>query len=81
MPKCRACGAPISWIKTRSGRVMPVNAMGERYKPEPEGKALFVTKDGRVERGTRYPDRNLNVCIGYISHFATCPKAEEMRKK
>lgn len=28
---CRSCGAPMFWVKTRTGRSMPVNADGTSH--------------------------------------------------
>ena len=54
---CKACGAPIHWIKMKSGRFMPTD----------REKQSFVTTDGEVKQG-------------YISHYATCPYADQFRK-
>ena len=45
MADCRSCGAPIRWVRQKSGKMMPVNPqaeyMGEkRYEP---GTSHFAT--------------------------------------
>lgn len=84
--KCRSCGAPIVWIKMYgSGKKMPVNE-------EPVlvlmsgGTDKFVRADGVVITGCRvgeayddYPDDN--VVEAYVSHFATCPQADQHRRR
>lgn len=54
MPKCRKCSAEIEWVKTNSGKSMPVDA--ETY------------------HGEAYYDVNK-----HMSHFATCPNADDFR--
>ena len=41
------------------------------------GPETFVMLDGRVVRGVR---RKNGSAAGFVSHFATCPAADEMRK-
>lgn len=84
--KCKSCGAPIVWIKMYgSGKKMPVNE-------EPAlvlmsgGTDKFVRADGVVITGCLvgeayddYPDDN--VVEAYVSHFATCPQADQHRRR
>lgn len=74
--KCRACGAEIAFIKTVKGKTMPVDAEGVCFTPS-IGPETFVTIDGRVVRGAR---RKNGSEVGFVSHFATCPAANEFRK-
>jgi hypothetical protein len=66
---CRSCGASITWHPTPAGNLMPVDA-------EPvEGGNLVVVNGvaltaGMLDEGPRY-----------VSHFATCPDADEHRHK
>jgi hypothetical protein len=70
---CRACGAPMVWVRTAKGKAMPLDA-----EPTPDGAFVF---DGDPE------DRRVT-CIGekavysgerFTSHFATCPDAKSFR--
>lgn len=71
MARCKSCGAEIVWVKTRSGKRMPLDA-----RPTPNGNleidladcVYFVTPDLNAA-GKRY-----------TSHFATCPNASEHRR-
>ena len=90
---CRACGAEISFIKTVKGKTMPVDPEAVSFTPiesrartadagvsrtaHEMGPETFVTLDGRVVRGVR---RKNGSAAGFVSHFATCPAADEMRK-
>ena len=78
---CRACRAPIGFIKTVAGKTVPVDAEGVNFLPDPNGKELFVLIDGSTQRGTRVEEESNSSQIGYISHFATCPKAEQFRRR
>ena len=59
LTKCRSCQAGIVWVKTASGKNMPVDAdswvQGQPHLFNPE--------------------------LGHISHFATCPNADDHRKR
>ena len=74
--QCRACGAEIAFIKTVKGKTMPVDPEAVSFTPA-GGPETFVTLDGRVVRGVR---RKNGSAAGFVSHFATCPAADEMRK-
>ena len=79
--KCKACGAEIGWIKMRrSGKSMPVD-IRRTYYEDPGGNTLIVTEDGRVSKGRDAVIFAPGKTKGYVSHFATCPKAGEMRKR
>ncbi len=76
MANCRGCGKLIVWTKMQSGKSMPCDPEVIRFVPG-EGSEMFVTPDGLLLQGKRDPQSNI---IGYISHFATCPKANGFRK-
>lgn len=67
---CRSCGAPVIWAITPAGKRMPLD-------------------EATVTTGTRFvlPQRS-QMCSpaqgddpGHASHFATCPQADEWRKR
>lgn len=81
--KCKACGADLVFIPTKAGRVMPCDAQkipyrdawGERVK----GDTLkLITEDGMLTYGVLDFDSDK---IGYQSHFATCPAADQFRRR
>ena len=85
MSRCKGCGAEIIWKKTPMGKRMPVD-------PEPVwvllgGGKPFLRADGSFlfgrKVGDAYDDNDpdSNVVQAYESHFATCLKADEFRKK
>ena len=80
--KCRGCGAEISFIKTVKGKSMPVDPESVYFVPG-GGPNTYVMINGEVQRG-REPEWNedqAKAWIGYRSHFASCPAADEFRKK
>ena len=78
--KCKACGAEIRFVKMQSGKTMPVNIRGTYYE-DPNGSAVIVTEDGRVSKGRDAVIFAPGKIKGWISHFATCPAADAMRKR
>ena len=77
---CRACGAPIGFIKTKAGKTVPVDEKSLNFLPDPNGNELFVLVDGSTQRGTLVEEESNSSQIGFISHFATCPEADKFRK-
>ena len=76
MTKCKSCGAPIFWAKTIKGMPMPIDG-----EPSPRGN-IVISEEGvaLVYRdpsavAPRYADEPR-----YLSHFATCPNADDHRK-
>ena len=62
---CSSCHAPVIWIKTTSGKNMPLDA-------KPIKGSGFGISNGTASKA--YPGPN------YESHFATCPNADAHRK-
>ncbi|MBQ9634664.1 MAG: hypothetical protein IJV12_00415 [Acidaminococcaceae bacterium] len=87
--KCGNCGAPIRYIRMkRSGKWMPVNATPVEVTPcvgLDRGGHTFVTLDGDAIRARRYRANSLfdgvDCIAAFESHFATCPAANEYRRK
>ena len=76
---CRACGKMILFLKTVNGKTTPVDANAMYFRKREHGKELFVLMNGSTARGETCGEAEADA-IGYISHFATCPKADEFRK-
>lgn len=81
MSTCKYCGAEIIWRKMRSGKVMPCNTGDIPYKESENGYMKLVTNDGRVI--TAYPllDMDMADGIGHVSHYATCPGVDRVRRR
>ena len=79
MASYKGCGAEIFWIKTQYGKSMPVD---EKLVPYYKGSDVkIVTEDGRVISGSLEGPEDAFQGFGYISHFATCPKADKFRRR
>lgn len=82
MGHCRLCGQLVVWVRTKSGKNMPCDLELIDYciPHDRSGKERFVTPEGEVVAAERAKGEAADGC-GYISHFATCPKASRHRKK
>ena len=78
--RCKSCGAPIVWIRTRAGKAMPCDAQRVYIVNRPRGSAKVVTDDGFVLSGDVVTDPAEATVYGHISHFSTCPNADAHRK-
>lgn len=67
MSLCKTCQAPVLWVKTEGGKNIPLDGkkVANGNIDMIGGLAYVVPPDGS--------DR-------YISHFVTCPQAEEHRR-
>ena len=71
--ECNSCKAPIIWVRTATGKVMPVDA-----RPAEDGNMVIDDGVARViAKGESPPVGKLR----WKSHFATCPAAQSFRKK
>jgi hypothetical protein len=81
MADCRSCGAEIKWARTeKNGKPIPVD-------PEPvEGGNLELHADddgelvARALCGQEQTLPGMDLPDRYVSHFATCPNADQHRK-
>lgn len=64
---CKGCGKPIVWGRTFKGTKIPLDASVPCYL-----RVSTIMKDGLVQV-ERWP-------AGMISHFITCPNADEFSK-
>jgi hypothetical protein len=70
MAYCRSCKAEIIWAETENGKRVPLGA-----KPE---KRFTL---GEEVEGSWGDTRIATMQDTYISHFVTCPDANQHRKK
>ena len=77
--KCRACGALIVWITTENGKKMPCDAYVVLYWEKEKAKGKIVTSSGRVISCELAGEPGTESGIGYIPHWATCPKAKDFK--
>lgn len=70
MSTCKSCGARIIWAPTPAGKHIPVDA-----DPTPDGN--IELRDGIAHVNQQ---ANLLGEARYVTHFATCPQADEHRR-
>ena len=82
--RCKKCGGLIFWIKTTKGNWLPVNRRAIESTPVQKGGHTFVLVDGStiqaLPTGSVQYD-GIDSVIAFEAHFATCPNADEFRKK
>jgi hypothetical protein len=69
---CRSCGAPVEWVKSNSGKLMPLDV------GDVENGNLTVANG--VARGRRDED-DIAARPRRRSHFSTCPHALAWRTR
>ena len=69
MAACGSCGEPIVWVKSSNGKPMPLD----------QRKVL----GGNIEivHGVAHVRPSHSEALMYVSHFVTCPNANEHRSR
>ena len=68
MSTCKGCGKEILWATTKEGKRIPLDATAPVYmRVQADPSMGFQLQDPVAER----------VHVAYVSHFATCPKANQ----
>ena len=81
MPKCRGCGADIIFIKTQTGKHIPCEPALLPYWQRKGAKNKIVTPNGEVISCDYAGEAGKETGIGYMPHWAMCPKADQFRIK
>lgn len=81
MAKCKGCGAQIVWIGTPGGKSIPCDPEQVMYWEKAKAKGKVVTPNGEVLSCEFSGDPNKATGLGYVSHWSTCPKAGQFRRK
>ncbi len=79
--KCRGCGAPIVFVKTVAGKSMPCDPCRVPFWIKQGGSKKILTMSGEVVSCELNGPRATVSGFGYVSHFGTCPQANNFRKK
>ena len=80
MTTCKSCGAPIIWIQSPKGKWIPCDEGLIPYKADRSGKDSIVTHKGEIVRCQLTFEGKADG-MGRVSHWATCPNAEQHRRK
>lgn len=78
MAVCNSCHAQIWWALTAEGKSMPIN-----QQPDPDG-TVSTDQSGIVEIITDPVEKERLRRRGrkfYTAHFATCPEADQHRRR
>jgi len=88
--RCQGCGAPIRFLRTPTGKSMPVDPLflsewvtDVAPVDQPPRRITLMSGDGaRVESGylTTVINPTARAIQGYQPHWASCPRAEEFRR-
>lgn len=79
--RCSSCGSPIAWLRTLSGKAIPVDVDVKWSSPNGRGKRLLLfNDDGSTIQGFECKPKEQGAQSGRQSHFATCPNAEQHRR-
>ncbi len=80
--QCRSCQAPIQWVITERGVMMPLDA-----DPQPDGNIILTVSGARAlsteakQNAVLLAESTDQALTFYRSHFASCPFAKRHRKK
>lgn len=82
--QCRACKKEIMFIETALYKKIPVDVVPVWVRTDTMVKNTFVLPSGETIKGEQVPetfaDEKAPIKLAYISHFATCPCADQFRK-
>ena len=81
MPNCKKCGRQILFVKMESGRYMPCDIDLCLFIEGAGGAEYFVTPGGKLIRGKSPLRGETTDGAGYRPHWATCPYAEDFRRR
>jgi len=75
MSRCSSCRAEIIWAATEAGKAIPLDPV-----MSPAGNLIAIEGRPGLTVRTKAPllERHL---VGYVPHFATCPQADNHRRR
>lgn len=80
--RCRTCRAPVVWAVLPSGRRIPLDP-----EPDPAGRVRLDAIGPATDRAAMVlPTDEAEAAHAagedlYVSHFATCPQADQHRRR
>lgn len=79
--KCRDCGSPIRWERTKNKNPIPCNPKAIYYTPDRQGDIYILTNSGEVVKAREGTEPGEITRVGFIPHFATCKARKPQKKK
>lgn len=83
MAKCKGCGAEIDFIRTPTGKLMPVDMELVPFWQKDGAPGKIVKRNGLLVSAVfteeEAPD-GVSMSIGRIPHWATCPVADRFKR-
>jgi len=77
---CRKCGRPIRFLRTKKGKLMPVDGFSFNIVPRENGTAYFNEAGERVV-GMAVSGPGPNTVKAWMCHFVTCPEGEFFKNR
>lgn len=77
MTRCKACNRPITWARSEKGRMLPLEKCAHAYE-------IITEMQPDIVATTTEPTMPIQAFRRggiYISHFLTCPKANDFSGK
>ncbi len=74
MPTCKLCGKEITWIKTKSGKNMPVDPKRVPYWDGEYNRCRIVTSYGDVVACELTGKSSETKGFGFVPHWTSCKK-------
>ena len=79
--RCRACGKPIIWMRTKAGKSMPCDALLIAYWDAPEGSQRVLTHSGELVRCELTGHKDEMTGVGRTPHWGSCTNPNQFRKR
>lgn len=84
MATCKGCGAEIDFIRTPTGKLMPVDKDLVPYWQKEGAPGKIVKRDGMLVSAVFTEEEappGVHMSIGRIPHWATCLCADRFKRK
>lgn len=79
--RCRACGKPIVYMKTKAGKSMPCDEHLRLYWQSENGSQRVITHSGEVVRCELTGDPQKASGMGRTPHWGNCTQPDQFRKR
>jgi len=79
--RCRACGKPIIYMKTKAGKSMPCDLPLVPYWGSEDGSERVLTHSGELVRCELTGNRDDITGHGRTPHWGSCTNPDRFRKR